>query len=170
MKAIILGNSGSGKSWLGRKLSNIVRCNLIEMDKVFWEPGGFNKKRDSGILREEILKSTSSDSWVCEGVFGRIADLATPNANTIVLLDLSWDDCKKNLINRGPNYEDCQSESQAEQAFIELIDWAKDYSIRENHTSRKYHHDIYSVFEGEKILLKNREEVHDFVKKIENSI
>ena len=31
MKLLILGNSGSGKSWLGKKLTQKLDCKLIKM-------------------------------------------------------------------------------------------------------------------------------------------
>ncbi|MDP7322249.1 MAG: hypothetical protein QF441_16720 [Bacteriovoracaceae bacterium] len=168
MKLIILGNSGSGKSWLGKKLAQQLDCNLIEMDKLFWEPGGFNKKRDPELVKKALQSSTSTDRWICEGVFGRIADLAIERASMVILLDLAWEDCKKNLMNRGPNYEDCHSPSQADKSFEELLNWAKDYSIRENHTSRNYHYNQYNNFDGEKLILKTRDDVNDFLIRITN--
>ncbi|MAX65339.1 MAG: hypothetical protein CME66_00225 [Halobacteriovoraceae bacterium] len=108
MKLLILGNSGSGKSWLGKKLAQKFDCILIGMDKFYWEPGGFNKKRDLKLVKKDIQSSTSTGSWICEGVFGKIADMAIESASMVILLDLTWEDCKKNLMNRGPNYEDCQ--------------------------------------------------------------
>ena len=168
MKLIILGNSGSGKSWLGKKLAQNFDCKLIEMDKLFWEPGGFNKKRDPEIVKKDIESFTEADSWICEGVFGRIADMAIDKANMLILLDLAWEDCKKNLMTRGPNYNDCHSPSQAEESFEELLNWVKEYSVRENHTSRKYHYNLYNNFEGEKLILKNRNDVNDFLLSITN--
>ncbi len=46
MKILILGNSGSGKSWLGEKLASALDVQHIEMDRIFWEPGSSNIKRD----------------------------------------------------------------------------------------------------------------------------
>jgi adenylate kinase family enzyme len=168
MKLLILGNSGSGKSWLGKKLTQKLDCKFIEMDKLFWEPGGFNKKRDPELVKKDIQSSTLTDSWICEGVFGKIADMAIESASMVILLDLTWEDCKKNLMNRGPNYEDCQSPSQADKSFEELLNWAKEYSVRENHTSRNYHYNLYNIFVGEKLILKNRDDVNDFLLRIIN--
>jgi deoxyadenosine/deoxycytidine kinase len=138
------------------------------MDKFYWETGGFNKKRDLKLVKKDIQSSTLTDSWICEGVFGKIADMAIESASMVILLDLTWEDCKKNLMNRGPNYEDCQTPSQADKSFEDLLNWAKDYSTRENHTSRNYHYNLYNIFVGEKLILKNRDDVNDFLLRIIN--
>ena len=43
-RILIIGNSGSGKSWLASQLSEKLQYKTIHFDKHFWEPGGFNKK------------------------------------------------------------------------------------------------------------------------------
>jgi adenylate kinase family enzyme len=49
---IIVGNSGSGKTWLAKKLAKVEGCQVIHLDNIFWEPGGFDRKRSP----EEVAK------------------------------------------------------------------------------------------------------------------
>jgi ATP-dependent protease HslVU (ClpYQ) ATPase subunit len=39
-RVVIIGNSGSGKSYLARRLSEQLTLPLIHLDALFWEPGG----------------------------------------------------------------------------------------------------------------------------------
>jgi adenylate kinase family enzyme len=45
MRIIIIGNSGSGKTWLARQLAEDAPCPVIHLDDIFWEPGGFDKPK-----------------------------------------------------------------------------------------------------------------------------
>ena len=46
MRTVIFGNSGSGKSWLARRLGEKRSTPVVHLDEIFWLPGGFNAKRD----------------------------------------------------------------------------------------------------------------------------
>lgn len=50
MKVVIIGNSGSGKTWLARKLAGNASVPLIHLDEIFWEPGGFDKKSRDDLI------------------------------------------------------------------------------------------------------------------------
>ncbi len=50
-KVLIIGNSGAGKSWLSDRLSKKLNIKEINFDAVYWEPGGFNKKRSPEIVK-----------------------------------------------------------------------------------------------------------------------
>ena len=50
MKVVIIGNSGSGKTWLARQLAGNASVPLIHLDEIFWEPGGFDKKSRDDLI------------------------------------------------------------------------------------------------------------------------
>jgi adenylate kinase family enzyme len=47
MRAVIIGNNGSGKTWLVTRMATRHRASVFHMDNLFWEPGGFDKKREA---------------------------------------------------------------------------------------------------------------------------
>ena len=61
MRTVILGNSGSGKTWLARKLTGCFSIPIIHFDDIFWEPGGFDKPREFG--HSQIYKKFSKKEF-----------------------------------------------------------------------------------------------------------
>jgi adenylate kinase family enzyme len=68
-RILIIGNSGSGKSWLATQLSKILSIQIVHFDKHFWEPGGFNKKRDRQVVYQEIITLAQEENWIMKGFF-----------------------------------------------------------------------------------------------------
>ncbi|WP_273978012.1 hypothetical protein [Vibrio parahaemolyticus] len=73
-KILIIGNSGSGKSWLSKQLSRKLQLQEVNLDSIVWEPGGYNQKRSTGAIENEIASIKSQCNWVVEGVFGALAE------------------------------------------------------------------------------------------------
>lgn len=42
-RTVIIGNSGSGKTFLARALAAGSGIPVIHLDEIFWQPGGFNR-------------------------------------------------------------------------------------------------------------------------------
>ncbi len=72
MKIVIIGNSGSGKTWLAERLGNILSAPVVHLDDLFWEPGGFDKKRNIEHIELLIQQSKNEAAWIAEGVFGEL--------------------------------------------------------------------------------------------------
>jgi hypothetical protein len=45
-RTVILGNSGAGKSWLAERLSHHLAFPPIDLDEIYWEPGGYKTASD----------------------------------------------------------------------------------------------------------------------------
>jgi adenylate kinase family enzyme len=48
-RVVIIGNGGSGKTWLSRQLGTILNSRIYHLDRFFWEAGGSGKKRPKAI-------------------------------------------------------------------------------------------------------------------------
>lgn len=42
-RILIIGNSGSGKSWLAARLAEELTIREVNLDTIVWQPGGFNQ-------------------------------------------------------------------------------------------------------------------------------
>lgn len=44
-RTLIIGNSGSGKSWLAERIANRLGSVYVDLDLIHWLPGGYNAAR-----------------------------------------------------------------------------------------------------------------------------
>jgi adenylate kinase family enzyme len=88
MKAIIIGNAGSGKTCLARRLADGIDTPTVHLDELFWQPGGFDAKRDQEEVDRLIEESKRTASWVVEGVFGELAERYFAEAELLIWLDI----------------------------------------------------------------------------------
>ena len=131
MKIIILGNSGSGKSWLAKHLGNIFGAPVIHLDDFFWEPGGFDSKRSSEEVALLIQRSKNQESWIVEGVFGELAEHYLDVAELLVWLDIDWEICRSRLERRGSESKRHQEREQSQEGLRKLLEWASLYHQRQ---------------------------------------
>ncbi|XPS81989.1 hypothetical protein Dvar_00070 [Desulfosarcina variabilis str. Montpellier] len=54
MRIIIIENSGSRKTWLAPKFSDLSDSLVIPFDHFFWEPSGFGRQRTSETMADMI--------------------------------------------------------------------------------------------------------------------
>ena len=81
-RSIIIGNSGSGKTHLARRLGSRFGYPLIHLDRLFWEPGGFTRKRPIDVVQADIALLAQQPTWVVEGVFGELDSASVPPRST----------------------------------------------------------------------------------------
>jgi len=158
-RIVIIGNSGSGKSYLAQRLSDHYGYPIIHLDSLFWEPGGFNNKRSSESIASLIHDSKLSESWVVEGVFGELAKYYLDDAATLIWLDLPWQVCEARLMQRGSESKRHMSRSQSEQGLKDLVDWAAGYYSRGDQRSHDGHKALFDDFRGTKLWIKDEASV-----------
>lgn len=84
----MVGNSGSGKSWLARRLAERLGLPYLELDALNHQPGWVPLPREE--LRAAVGQITSGPGWVVDGNYSVVReDLVWPRADTVVWLDLS---------------------------------------------------------------------------------
>ncbi|MFT8646533.1 MAG: hypothetical protein ABF854_19360 [Gluconacetobacter sp.] len=156
-RILILGNSGSGKTWLANRLARHFAIPAIELDALHWMPGGFNLRRPPDDAKEAVQAAAREDGWIIEGVFGWLARQALPRATILVWLVLPEEECIRNLINRPiKSGEDPDARSA-------LLQWCSEYRTRTNANSYAGHRDIHEAFTGEKHRLCTRDEIETFL-------
>jgi adenylate kinase family enzyme len=156
-RILILGNSGSGKTWLGNKLAQRLKAPVIELDGLHWVPGGFNQRRPPEEAKDAVRNAATLDAWIIEGVFGWLAREALSRTAILVWFIIPEDECIENLKSRPiKSGEDQESRSA-------LLQWCSEYRTRKNANSYLGHLDIYEGFVGEKHLLRTRDEIEGFL-------
>ncbi len=159
MKTIIIGNSGSGKTWLAMRMAKRDRIAATCLDDIFWESGGFDEKRSNQHVQELIEEVLQKDDWIVEGVFGELVERFLDKADLLIWLDLDLSICEKRLLARESESKKHPGREQSEEGLEELVKWALDYYSRDDMRSHEGHKRMFEEFQGEKMRLRSEEEV-----------
>ncbi|WP_293406902.1 hypothetical protein [Phenylobacterium sp.] len=89
-RVVILGNSGSGKSRLGRRLSCALDIPVVHLDPLYYGPGWTHG--DPLVFRQRVSAALAGDAWIVDGSFlPLVGDITLPRAELIVCLEQpSW--------------------------------------------------------------------------------
>lgn len=145
-RTLVIGNSGSGKTTLSHHLSAMRGCPALSLDDVYWLDMPKLQKRGAQDARDMTAAFADTPTWVIEGVFGWLIEVALPRATHLVWLDLPWNACRTHLLARGPG-----AVSDAE--FDGLLIWAEAYWTRTSSSSHSAHAEIFERFAGRRIRL-----------------
>ena len=162
-KILVIGCPGSGKSFLSKELSNITNIPCFHIDNLYWA------KDKTHITREELIIKyhdvLDKDEFILDGNYISTIDYRLKYANCVIFLDFSLEDCIQGIKNRNNEIRDDIPWVQTEIDGEELIAWIRSFEDRERVEIIR----LLNDFKGEKIILKNKEEVINFLNKIKNS-
>ena len=152
-RTFIIGNGGSGKSWLGRRLAERHGVPRVHLDDLHWLPNFAGER-----LRDErdrlVAEAAEGEAWVMEGIYGSILQQVLARVTYLIWLDLPDDACIANLLDRGQ-----QGGGTAEQ-FEDLLSYTRGYRVRQNSlNSFEGHQRFFEAFGGKKARLKSRAEI-----------
>jgi adenylate kinase family enzyme len=94
----IVGNNGSGKSFLSEKLSALTGLPLVHLDLEYWRPGWEKPGEEEWIIKQHEF--TAKKSWIIEGNYSGTMDLRFKTADLIVFLDFSRFVCLAGVFGR----------------------------------------------------------------------
>jgi adenylate kinase family enzyme len=99
-RVVILGRGASGKSTLARALGAITNLPVIELDKLFWQPGLLPTLRESWSVVQERL--ARQEEWIMDGDLGPYdaVQVRLRRADTVIVLDFSLVRCAWQAIKR----------------------------------------------------------------------
>ncbi|MBW8722058.1 MAG: hypothetical protein JF626_09385 [Polaromonas sp.] len=163
MKIVIIGNSGSGKTWLATRLASLAPLTVIHLDELFWLPGGFDRKRSAEELASLITQKRIMPSWVVEGVFGELATPFLEDAQALIWLNPGWPVCRRRLPARGSESKAHMGRAQSEAGLARLLEWAPAYSSRDDTRSYKGHLSLFQQFPRHRLCLQTEEDAVSLV-------
>jgi adenylate kinase family enzyme len=99
-RVVILGRGASGKSTLAVRRGDITGLPVIELDKIFWQPGLVATSHDQWRATQEIL--VAQDAWICDGDLGPydVLEVRLRAADTVIFLDFSFMRCAWRALRR----------------------------------------------------------------------
>jgi adenylate kinase family enzyme len=99
-RVAIIGRGASGKSTLAVRLGEITGLPVIQLDKIFWQPGLSATPRDHWTAIQERL--VAEERWIMDGDLGPydVVEIRLRAADTILFLDFSLLRCVWRAIRR----------------------------------------------------------------------
>lgn len=158
-KVIIIGCSGSGKSYFAKELHRITSLPLFHLDKIYWKKNWEHLTREEMVL--EITKIASNDRWIMDGNYSSTLELRINFADTIFFLDMDEDLCiKSERERRGKKRDDFPSFLE-EKEDPEFINFIKNFKWE----CRPMILSLLNKYPKKQIIIfKNREEIANWIK------
>ena len=85
-RVAVVGNSGSGKTRLGRALAEQLAVPFVELDAIHHQPGW--QPLCTTEFRGRVEALVAADGWVVDGNYSAVRDLVWARADTVVYFDL----------------------------------------------------------------------------------
>ena len=162
-KILVIGCSGSGKSYFSTRLSKLINIPYYHLDNFFWNPDKTHVTRDE--LKQRIKEEVfSQDSYILDGLYTATLEFRIDYADTIFFLDMDLDLCRRSVIGRTGTKRGDLPWIETEEDTKELLEWMEKYPkeqrpwilkvIRE-HPDKTY------------IIFNERNQVDEYLKRIE---
>ena len=123
-RILVLGSSGSGKTYFSRQLSNILGIEPIHLDAHLIRPGwvGMPQAEWRRILASLIQK----ERWIMDGTYERTLDLRLPVADMVVVIESPrlacfWRVIKRKLTVDDTHRLDAPPGQRLDRAFLRYI-------------------------------------------------
>jgi len=158
-KTLVIGNSGSGKSWLSERIANHLKATWVDLDLIHWLPDP--ERYNAGRRREDAIRlareAANGSRWVIEGIYGWLIREIQSDATALIWIDLSETERTGNIRQRGIR------RNGTDKSFAALLRWAETYRTRDDSGSYTAHARIFHEFTGIKKHRGSRDEIASFL-------
>ncbi|BCX66277.1 MULTISPECIES: AAA family ATPase [Pseudomonas] len=157
-RTLIIGNSGSGKSWLARRLSEQLQAPWIDLDQIHWlsDEHSIARPRNEALAMARI--AASEERWVIEGVYDWIVSELLPRATALIWLTVEDEECIANIRQREAKRD------ENDELLVALLEWAGSYRTRDGASGFAAHQRLFDAFGGSKLQLIAQPEITAFIR------
>ena len=149
MRIVLLGNAGSGKSTMARRLAAESPAARLSLDDIAWKDGPERRPLEES-LAELRRFLDAHDAWIVEGCYGDLVEAALPRCTELRFLNPGTEACVAHCRAR-PFEPDKFATPEAQQAMLEtLVAWVNEYETRDDEYGLKRHRAIFDGFRGPK--------------------
>lgn len=157
-KIIIFGNSGSGKSTLAKELCHSNELAHLDLDTLAWELTSPPERKPLPASDKELTEFINShDSWIIEGCYADLLNMAVAHSNEIIYMNLSIESCIANANSRPWEPHKYQSKQAQDANLGMLIDWIAQYNSRTDTFSESAHRELYDQYPGKKSMITHND-------------
>ncbi|QYF95384.1 hypothetical protein KY495_09645 [Massilia sp. PAMC28688] len=149
MRVLIMGNSGSGKSWHARALAAQHGIAHLDLDTIVFVPGLVAVERpQSDVLADLRAFTERHAAWVVEGCYGDLVEAALPSCTELVFMNPGRAACLANNGRRPWEPHKYASKEQQDSMLPFLLDWVADYYVRTDRCSYAWHRRVFDTWTG----------------------
>jgi adenylate kinase family enzyme len=148
MRVAILGNSGSGKSMLAKKLA--AGGPVLDLDTIVWEPNQIAFARPDAAALRDLKAFCAAESWIIEGCYAHLIEASLTRRPELIFLNPGVETCLRHCRERPwePHKYASAEEQNAKLPF--LLQWVEDYYRRDGSMSLKGHRALFDGYDGPK--------------------
>ena len=129
---------------------------LLELDTVVWEPGKVAVLRPREDIEADFERFLdSNETWVVEGCYGELVEMALPRCSELVFLNPGLEACVVNNRRRPWEPHKYESAEAQDSMLSNLIEWVAGYYTRSDQWSLAYHRHIYDSYNGTRFEVKS---------------
>ena len=153
-RVVVFGNSGSGKTTLAKSLSQSEELSHFDLDMIAWLPTNPPERSPISACADQINEFLSvHESWVIEGCYADLIEIATAEATEMIFLNLSVDDCIANARSRCWEPDKYESKQSQDANLEMLLGWIATYPDRDDTCSFRSHSTLFERFDGTKSMI-----------------
>lgn len=156
-KILIIGCSGSGKSYFARELAKLTGLPLYHLDKIRWRKDWSLMPHEEFIpLLREIM---TGDEWIVDGNYISTMEMRLARAEVVFYFDLPTDECLANIDARKGKPRSDMPDGMTDRDDPEFIEFIKNFK---RDTAPKVE-ELLANFDGEVIVFKSREDKYKYL-------
>lgn len=149
-RVLILGNSGSGKSVLAKRLAQELQAPALDLDTIVWEQGNPGILRPSGAAEADLAAFCRQPAWIIEGCYGDLAIRALAWRPELVFLNPGEAVCLQRCRARPWEPHKYDSPEAQDERLPFLLEWVSAYYTRDDDMSLSCHRRIFDGYDGPK--------------------
>lgn len=144
-----MGNAGSGKSTMARRLAGGNGTMILSLDEIAWEEGTVRRPSEESVALLNAFV-VQNDNWIIEGCYGDLIEAALPHCDELRFLNPGVETCILHCRQRPWEPEKFETPQDQQAALDVLIAWVKDYETRSDEFGLERHLRIFEAYAGRK--------------------
>ena len=163
-KAIIIGCPGSGKSTFGRKLRDISRLPLYNLDMMYWNIDRTTVSKE--VFVQRLKNAMANPEWIIDGNYGSTMEMRIKECDTVFFLDYPTDICIAGINARKGKIRSDMPWVENDDSDEEFLGFIRNY----NSDSRPVVLDLLKKYKSKNIyVFRSREDAEEYLYSLKNN-